>query len=121
MGIRGTPFFEVEETARAGVVTLSLHGELDAATTPALEDALADAVGQARLGLVVNIAELEFIGAAGLRCLELGQRSAKAKGLSYVVVANPWQLTIATVVGDLKLTIRLVEGPEGWQMQALAA
>src|SRR3954452_2503853 len=111
----------IEQASDDGMVRLTLHGELDSATVPLLEDALADAIAGARVGIVVVIAELDFIGAAGLRCLEVGQESAKAKGRSYVVVANPWQLKIATVVGDLKLTIRLVEGPGGWKMQALAA
>ena len=110
-----------ESRSPKGVVTLRLHGELDSATSPLLEDAFADAIEKSPLGIVAEIASLDFIGAAGFRCLEVAQQSARAKGRTFVVVANPWQLKIATVVGDLKLTIRLVEGPEGWRMQALAA
>ena len=107
----------IDQNAKAGTVTLTLRGELDSATAPLLEDALADAIGGAKLGVVVVIATLDFIGAAGFRCLEIGQQSARARGRSFIVVANPWQLKIATVVGDLKLTIRLIEGPEGWKMR----
>lgn len=115
--IRGLPLLRIEETTRSGVVTLTLHGELDSATAPLLDEALDGALAKGRLGIAVEIATLEFIGAAGFRSLESAQRAAKSRGLSFVVVASNWQLRIASVVSDLELTIRLVEGPEGWQMR----
>ena len=103
------------------MVTLALRGELDSATAPLLDEAISGAVSDARLGVVVRIATLDFIGAAGLRSLEHGQQLARAHGRTFLVVADAWQLKIASVVPDLKLTISLVEGPQGWTMLALAA
>ena len=57
----------IDESMEAGVVRLTLRGELDSATAPAVEEALAAGIGKAPAGLVVNIATLDFIGAAGLR------------------------------------------------------
>ena len=111
----------IEETTESGVVTLTLRGELDPATAPPVDDAIAAAVAKARLGVVVRISTLDFIGAAGLRSLEQGQQLARATGRSFLVIADSWQLKIASVVPDLKLTISLVEGPQGWTMRALAA
>jgi anti-anti-sigma factor len=119
-GIRGAPLLSIEQTSDAGAVTLTLRGELDSATATQLDEAITSAMSDARTGIVVRIATLDFIGGAGLRSLEHAQQRARAKGLSFVVVANAWQLKIASVLGDMKLTIRLVEGPQGWRMRAPA-
>lgn len=99
------------------MVTLTLYGELDLATTSELDVALRGAIARSRRGVVVRISTLDFIGAAGLRSLETGEEIARRAGRTFVVVADNWQLRIASVVPGLKLTIGLVEGPEGWKMQ----
>ena len=75
-------------------------------------------VARAQVGVAVRIGDLDFIGAVGFRCLEQANQLARARGRSFVVIANAWQLKIATVLSDLKLTIRVVEGPQGWKMAA---
>ena len=74
-------------------------GEIDVATAPRLEDALA---GPTRAGkrVVLDLSECVFIDSAGLRTL-LGARSAaeSAGGSLVLVVSDPGLLRVFEVVG----------------------
>ena len=60
-----------------GHVQVSLSGELDIATAPAARDALDQAAGQAVTGLIIDLAEVTFLDAAGLGVLVGASKRAR--------------------------------------------
>ena len=48
---------------------LAVRGEVDLATAPALEDALADAIRESDGALVVDLSGVEFLDSSGLKVL----------------------------------------------------
>ena len=87
----------VEEPS-AGSVVVAVDGEIDVATAPELERALAGVSAEKRV--VLDLSECGFIDSSGLRTL-LGARSAAASagGSLALVVADPGLLRVFEVVG----------------------
>ena len=102
------------------MTTLTLYGELDAASAPDLEAAMAVALDHARSRVVVDIAPLQFIGAAGFHMLERGQQLAERRQVEFLVLADPWKLRIAKIVEERGLNIQLAPGSSGSEMRAQA-
>jgi anti-sigma B factor antagonist len=70
------------------VVRLSLRGELDIANTTALELELHNAEATRPPVLVLDLAQLRFLGVAGLRAILDAARRARNDGRQ-LVVSNP--------------------------------
>jgi anti-anti-sigma factor len=69
----------------ADAIVVEVGGEIDGCTAPLLEAALAGHV-RARPGVLrVDLGQVEFLGAAGLRVLLSAQRDAEAAGVHLVV------------------------------------
>ncbi len=58
--------FKIEKTEKNDVVILSLHGMLDAHTTPEMEKAFEELIENKRFKAVVNLKKLQYISSAGL-------------------------------------------------------
>lgn len=71
------------------VVTISLFGELDLASAPALEQQLLDAHASGVLQVVVDLRGLEFIDSAGLHVLLDGQRRLREGGRTVLLRRGP--------------------------------
>ena len=69
----------IERVTDGGKCTLALHGRLDTATAPMLQDAMAAVFGEAQQ-VELDFANTEYISSAGLRVLLVGQKTAQAKG-----------------------------------------
>ena len=82
----------------AGRVVVTVAGEVDVATAPELQRALATAGAEKRV--VLDLSECGFIDSSGLRTL-LGARSAaqSAGGSLVLVVSDPGLLRVFDVVG----------------------
>lgn len=65
---------------------VTVAGDLDMATTPELETALAAATSSARL--VVDLSECTFLDSAAVRLLVSSQRGVQAAGGELVLVAD---------------------------------
>jgi anti-sigma B factor antagonist len=76
----------LEEHASAHVLTL--RGEVDLATAPALSDAIDAALATPVALVVVDLRGLTFLPSAGLSALVEGHRKAQARGRGFVVVAK---------------------------------
>jgi anti-sigma B factor antagonist len=81
-----------------GSVVVAVDGEIDVATAPELERALAGVSAEKRV--VLDLSECGFIDSSGLRTL-LGARSAAetAGGSLVLVVSDPGLLRVFEVVG----------------------
>jgi len=76
--------FGVQHDLRDGFVRLFVRGELDLATVPVLEDALAP-VERWSGRVVVDLSDLSFMDASGLRALGCAGRRASEKGRRFAV------------------------------------
>lgn len=52
-----------------GVVVLSIGGEIDLVTAPALEEAIGDVVVDNPSALIIDLSAVEFLGSVGLKIL----------------------------------------------------
>jgi anti-sigma B factor antagonist len=83
---------------RDGAAVLSVGGEIDLATAPALEAAIAAVLAEDPPALVIDLSAVEFLASAGLRILVTTQDKL-AESARFAVVANgpatsrPIQLT----------------------------
>lgn len=84
-----------------------LQGELDMATAPLVRDALKALVGLGKQPLVIDLADVTFIDAAGLRVLLEG-RALFAGEHRHLVLVNPSR-TLRRVAEILEITEQL-----GW-------
>ena len=81
--------FSVRTEDHAGATVVVPTGELDLATAPALEAALAGAFASVGSGRVVlDLRELEFIDSSGLRTLLTARRQAEQSGASFSLIAG---------------------------------
>ena len=78
--------FSVSVESRGTVSGVAVSGELDLASSDAVQDALDEAVEQASEILVVDLSETTFIDSTGLHAVIRCERRAAAAGLSVVVI-----------------------------------
>jgi anti-anti-sigma factor len=71
----------IDKTQDNEILTLALEGRLDSSTAPRLQEVLISAIGEAKT-VVMDFTKLTYLSSAGLRALLLGQKEAKAKGVS---------------------------------------
>jgi len=68
--------FEIREASERGNLTLSITGELDLSTVPALEQRVNDRLDESVTTLSLDLSEVTFMDSSGLRLLiELNQRA----------------------------------------------
>jgi anti-sigma B factor antagonist len=105
----GLPLDTVLSRPRPGTVLLSVEGEVDALTAPALETGLDDALEAARgevAGVVVDLSGVTFLASSGLAVLIGAAHRAEAQGGRLHLVAatraitRPLQVTGADTLFD---------------------
>jgi anti-sigma B factor antagonist len=86
------------ETLPGGTVVVRVDGELDMATTPSLDDALARAGPGERL--VLDLTDCTFMDSSAIRTLVTGAQAASVAGGSMsLVVADEWIQRTLQVAG----------------------
>lgn len=82
-----TPFAVRKHHDGAGRSRLAVIGELDHDTSAGLAEAIADIAGQDGIvEVVVDLRQVSFLAAAGVRALLRGGLAASARGCAYRVV-----------------------------------
>jgi anti-anti-sigma factor len=61
--------FKVESESASGLRTVSVTGELDQGTAPELREALAEALGDPTMAVLVDLSDCNFIDSTGLSLL----------------------------------------------------
>lgn len=88
-GAARDPRFSVTAAPPAGdVIGLAVSGELDIATAPQLQSALADAVGHSPRGVELDLAECTFIDSTGLQVI-VRAAMAVAEGGGWLSLERP--------------------------------
>jgi anti-sigma B factor antagonist len=75
------------ESLDADIVAVHVRGEIDMATTPELVERLLPLAESGPPGLVVDLSECEFMGAAGIHALEEMKAALLRRGGRLAVVA----------------------------------
>jgi anti-anti-sigma factor len=102
--------FEVLTTTEGDTATLTLRGELDMATLPAVEESLA-ALGNEPRRLVIDLRELRFLDSMGLELfLGLDGRLGE-EGRELVLVRGPRAVHRLFSVMQLESVLRIVDEP----------
>jgi anti-anti-sigma factor len=77
--------FEIRDAYERGNLTLSIAGELDLSTVPALEQRVDDHLNESVTTVSLDLSEVTFMDSSGLRLLiELNQRADR----------EPWELSL---------------------------
>jgi anti-anti-sigma factor len=93
------------ETLRPPITTVTLAGEIDIATSPAVRQALMAAIEAGRALLAVDMAGVTFIDASGVNALLAAARLATEAGGGLSLLAPSQQ--VRKIVGILHLDARL--------------
>lgn len=80
---------ELREEDLNGVTALSVKGRIDSGTAPELGQKLAGVVSVPKRGLVIDLAELEYISSAGFRALFIAAKRANETGSRLVLCSLP--------------------------------
>ncbi len=94
--------FDVTRSTKAGRPALTVRGELDIATAPRLEEAVAALLATAPEPFLVDLTPTEFLDSSGARALVHVARSAAAAGIAVHIVAPPSN-------GPVRLTLDLLD------------
>jgi anti-sigma B factor antagonist len=81
-----TTDFAVRTQTTGRAKTLTLGGELDLVSSPALQQALDDAAGSDADLIIVDLRELEFMDSTGLHALVNAQRRIEELGRRFALV-----------------------------------
>ncbi|MFC8042495.1 STAS domain-containing protein [Nocardia sp. NPDC057353] len=72
-------------SSRAGATVLSVAGEVDLATAPALENAIDAILGERPASLIIDLTEVSFLASAGMATLVAAhQRAGEATAIAVV-------------------------------------
>ena len=105
------PSFGIEVVRNGGSTRIAPTGELDIATTPALEHAIAEATGEPGATLVLDLRELTFMDSTGLRTLAQTNARAEPGGFSLAIIRGPRQIERVLEISGLGALLPLVDEP----------
>jgi anti-anti-sigma factor len=74
---------------REGIIVLSVDGVLDLATSPPLEQLLAQLVAEGPPGLIIDLTSVSFLASVGLRILAETHERVGGPGKFAVVASGP--------------------------------
>ena len=104
--------FRLEMASRGGASVIRVFGELDLATSPALEQELARVGGEEPPLIVVDLAELEFMDSTGLSVLVRAHQRAEETGQRFGLINSSQQVQRLLTLTGVKDRLVLDEIPE---------
>jgi anti-anti-sigma factor len=111
--VTSPPSFGIDVVRAATTVRVAVHGELDLATAPALDDALRQASAESSR-VVLDLRGLSFIDSTGLRSVLQAHAHARADGHDLLVVRGSDAVhRVFVIAGVAELVPLLDEPPAG--------
>jgi anti-sigma B factor antagonist len=89
MAVSGADPITTAVAHREGIAVVSVGGEIDLSTAPAFEAAIATALEEHPLVLVIELSQVTFMASVGLRILAATQENAGKSAQVAVVANNP--------------------------------
>lgn len=105
------PSFELRVVRNNSSAHIAPCGELDIATTPELEQALADAAADAVREIVLDLRELTFMDSTGLRALAQANATAEQSGVTLSIIRGQRQIERVLEISGLGALLPLVDAP----------
>ena len=105
------PSFELQVVRNGRLTHISPCGELDIATAPQLEQALAEATGDGVGEVVLDLRQLTFMDSTGLRTLAQASARADRNGVAISIVRGPRQIERVLEISGLGPLLPLVDAP----------
>lgn len=90
---------------------LTLHGELDLASSPEFEEALQRATGWGTELVILDLTELEFMDSTGLRALVNAQRRAEDGGPRLEIITGSRQVRRLLHITGTDRRLTLIDTP----------
>ncbi|MBA3747658.1 MAG: STAS domain-containing protein [Solirubrobacterales bacterium] len=103
------PSFRIRVVRNDEATHILPAGELDIATTPALEQAIETATSEPGASVVLDLRELTFMDSTGLRTLAQTNARAEADGFSLAIVRGPRQIERVLEISGLGALLPLVD------------
>ena len=110
MGVQGNFTIEASNDVRGTVLTVT--GELDLASSPALEEELERAHEAGAQLVVVDLRELEFMDSTGLNALVKAHQQAQEAGRRFGLVQGSPQVQRLLSLTGLDDRVMIVDAPE---------
>jgi anti-sigma B factor antagonist len=88
----GGPQLELHDQASGARHVLALSGELDMASSPALEEAVRGICTGSAEALTVDLSRLTFMDSTGLRVVLLTKELCERHGCEFLVIPGPAQI-----------------------------
>jgi anti-sigma B factor antagonist len=104
--------FQVERSSRGAATVLALSGELDLASSPALEQELEHALEEQDGPLLIDLRQLDFIDSTGLSVLVKAHQRAEERGRRFGLVGGGSQVRRLLNLTGLADRLPLAESPE---------
>lgn len=104
--------FEVELRERDQAVIIGVTGELDLASSPALEQELDRRVNSGVESVIVDLRQLEFMDSTGLSVLVRAHQQAVEAGRRFAVVRGPQQVQRLLSLTGVADRLTLVDSPD---------
>ena len=105
------PSFDLRIVRTGGRIQIVPSGELDIATAPQLERAIAEATAAAVAELVLDLRQLTFMDSTGLRALAQANVNAEAAGTSLAIWRGPRQIERVLEISGLGTLLPLADAP----------
>ena len=105
------PSFGIQVTRNGGATRIVPSGELDIATTPALEQAIKEATAEPGAALVLDLRDLTFMDSTGLRTLAQTNARAEEEGFELSIWRGSRQIERVLEISGLGALLPLEDAP----------
>lgn len=105
------PSFDLKVVQASGTTRIAPAGELDIASAPAFETAIAEATAEPGATLILDLRELTFMDSTGLRALAQTNARADEVGFALSIVRGPRQIERVLQISGLADLLPLVDAP----------
>jgi anti-sigma B factor antagonist len=102
--------FQVDVRSHRGAVVLAVEGELDLASSPALEAQL-ESAGESEL-VILDLRKLDFMDSTGLRVLLQAYQRAEGSGRRFALVRGGPQVQRLLSLAGVAERLTVVDAPE---------
>jgi anti-anti-sigma factor len=86
------------ETALGGSILVKPTGRIDLTNSDAFKDVLSDALAKAKIAVIVDMSQIDYISSAGLRSLMIVFKASKTESKSFAVAGlQPLVMEIFTI------------------------
>jgi anti-sigma B factor antagonist len=103
--------FRLQVSSRGGAAVIEVFGELDLATSPALEQELDRVAGEDVPLIIVDLAELGFMDSTGLSVLVRAHQRAEESGQRFGVINSSQQVQRLLTLTGVKDRLVLEQVP----------